>query len=126
MGNRASGDRKFRVGKEWYTLRADFRAIGAIEEHFDAGIVSVMEGRLGDPRRFRMTDLAVIVRELLASGNHDMSVDEAGELILAAGPEAVGKAMGDCLLATLAPQGKGKAPAAAKSHGGKSAKSPAR
>ena len=112
MANPQRGERVLTVDGEDYTLRLDFEAVARIENELGEGIGQIIQNRFGSTG-LSLTDLAVVFREMLRSGGRaDITLGEAGNLILAAGPKIVGEAIGSVLISTLGgDEGNGQAPA---------------
>jgi len=116
MANPQRGERVLAVDGEDYTLRLDFEAIARIENELGEGIGQIIQNRFGSTG-LSLTDLAVVFREMLRSGGRaDITLGEAGNLILAAGPKIVGEAIGSVLISTLGgDEGNRRAPARTRS-----------
>ena len=112
MANPQRGERTLTVDGEDYTLRLDFEAIARIESELGEGIGLIIQNRFGSTG-MSLSDLAVVLREMLRSGGRgNIGLNEAGNLILAAGPKTVGAVIGEVLIATLGgDEGNGPAPA---------------
>lgn len=84
MANPHKGEVELKAGDATYVLRYSIDAICSLEERMDKGFTAIA-AEMSDPDRMRVTT----VREVLLAGlqeNHpEVTLKQAGELILAAG-----------------------------------------
>jgi hypothetical protein len=90
MANRRKGEVELEAGADVYTLRFSTNAICSLEDDLGMGINEI-GGLLGDPANFRMSTFRTIVKACVV-GN--VTHEQAGDIIDAAGLEAVGAAIG--------------------------------
>lgn len=97
-----AGERTLTIDGTSYTLRADFRALFAIEAHFEGKkILAIVQEELPQGGA---GDFAATLRELLKSGKHEMSLEDAGNLMVAGGFTDVAETVAEVLSATLSPE----------------------
>lgn len=88
MANIHKGETELKSGDETYVLRYSIDAICSLENKLDKGL-PVIALEMGDPAKMRLS----MIREILLAGlreNHpDITLKEAGELIVSAGGAVV-------------------------------------
>lgn len=92
------------VGDQSRALRMTTRAMMAIEQHFDKGLIEVMQGM---ETGFKVTDLVKIISECADDGA-GVSVDEAAGMLDEIGVTKAGELLGDVAEAAF-PDAKGAA-----------------
>ena len=92
-----------------HTLRMTTRAMMAIEQHFDKGLIEVMQGM---EKGFKVSDLVKIISECADDGR-GVSIDDAVGLVDEIGVTRAGELLGDVAEAAF-PDAKGQAAKNAK------------
>lgn len=113
MANRRKGEVELEAGDTIVTLRFSTNAICSLEEDLGVGINELGE-KMSDPSQFKLSMLRSIVR---ACVTEEVSPQEAGDIIDAAGIEATGEAIGRAFQAAF-PNAKGSSEGNGKAAGG--------
>lgn len=102
MANKSAGERVLKHKGDSYTLRLDFRAIAALETEYDCGIVDFTARFLPSGNA---TVLARTLSELIESAGGEISIEDAGQLLLDYGIFKTTNLISKTFAATLAPEG---------------------
>lgn len=106
MANKERGEVELVAGGQTYILRMSINAVAEIEEFLDKGINDIV-AMVRDPRDFRIGTWRVLLWGALREF-HKVSLDEAGEIMGAAGVDQVVAKMGAAMTAAF-PENKGDA-----------------
>lgn len=96
MANPQRGEVDLKAGKKTYTLRFSYNAMATIEELLDVGI-NDLGPMLSDPKRFRIGTWRALLWGALLEMHPDLSLEDAGEIIGAAGVDEVVARIGEAL-----------------------------
>lgn len=84
MANKLRGEVELQTPEKTYTMRMSINAIVGIEDHFDMGINQVAE-LLGDAKGMRVGNLRAIVMHSLREAEPNLTLEQAGNIVQAAG-----------------------------------------
>lgn len=109
MANKTAGDRILKHNGTSYDLRLDFRATAALESEYDVGITDFTLTKLASGSA---TILAYTLAQLIESGGGEISVEDAGQLVMDYGLFKSADKIASVFGATLRPEGSAKNPKA--------------